>query len=310
LDGWRGVSIILVLATHLLPLGPSSLKLNDTSGAMGMALFFSLSGFLISHFLIRDDNLVRFITRRTFRIVPLAWLYLVIALPFLGIPPSWYVDNFLFIANWPPMELSPGISHFWSLCIEMQFYFGIAILYYLFGSRALYLCVFIGLLITLNRYYHQVPIAINTYYRMDEILSGVLLALVYYKRLGTTMFNLLTKLNPVIMLLLYTASCHPDSGLLNYFRPYFAVMLVGSTLVQPSRKFNYFLHNNILIYIASISYALYVIHPILTYTWLGTGDILIKYLKRPLLFLVLFIMAHISTYYYERYWINLSRRIA
>ena len=38
LDGWRATSILLVLGAHLLPLGPKVLQLNDTAGAMGMAL--------------------------------------------------------------------------------------------------------------------------------------------------------------------------------------------------------------------------------------------------------------------------------
>jgi hypothetical protein len=38
-----------------------------------------------------------------------------------------------------------------------------------------------------------------------------------------------------------------------------------------------------LAYLAKLSYALYVIHGGLTSTWLGSGDTLVKYLKRPLL---------------------------
>src|SRR5262245_33415169 len=51
LDGWRAMSILLVLGSHLLPLGPKVLELNFTAGAAGMALFFTLSGFLIVQFL-------------------------------------------------------------------------------------------------------------------------------------------------------------------------------------------------------------------------------------------------------------------
>jgi len=39
LDGWRAASILLVLGAHLLPIGPKVLGLNETAGAMGMALF-------------------------------------------------------------------------------------------------------------------------------------------------------------------------------------------------------------------------------------------------------------------------------
>ena len=50
LDGLRAASILLVLAAHLLPLGPAVLQLNSTAGLSGMAIFFSLSGFLIVRF--------------------------------------------------------------------------------------------------------------------------------------------------------------------------------------------------------------------------------------------------------------------
>ena len=51
LDGWRATSILCVLGAHLVPLGPKALQLNFVAGAMGMALFFCLSGFLIVQFL-------------------------------------------------------------------------------------------------------------------------------------------------------------------------------------------------------------------------------------------------------------------
>jgi peptidoglycan/LPS O-acetylase OafA/YrhL len=53
-------------------------------------------------------------------------------------------------------------------------------------------------------------------------------------------------------------------------------------------------------YIAEISYALYIIHGVLSHTWLGAGDKLEKYLKRPLLFGLKFALAHVSTPYFEQ----------
>ena len=66
LDGWRGLSILFVLAAHLLPLGPKALRLNETAGPIGMAVFFTLSGFLITNFLIHRPNIYDFIVRRFF----------------------------------------------------------------------------------------------------------------------------------------------------------------------------------------------------------------------------------------------------
>ena len=44
LDGWRAASILLVLAGHLLPLGPKSWEMNGAVAALGMALFLRYPG--------------------------------------------------------------------------------------------------------------------------------------------------------------------------------------------------------------------------------------------------------------------------
>lgn len=309
LDGWRGLSILFVLATHLLPLGPKVLRLNETFGPIGMALFFTLSGFLITNFLLHRPNLFDFIVRRFFRIIPLAWLYLIIALPILGAGIESYFPHFLFYGNWPPMNFVAGSSHFWSLCVEMQFYVGIALLFFILKERAFYLLIILCVLVTLYRVHNGVLIAINTYFRIDEILAGVVVAMAYNNKLGKWASQLFKWVNPYYMMILLLVSCHPDTGFMNYFRPYFAAVLVASTLYNPPLRLTNFLNMKILVYLASVSYALYVIHPLLAHTWLGSGDILVKYSKRPLLFLVLFALAHLSTFYYEKYWISLAKKL-
>ena len=309
LDGWRGISILLVLATHLLPLGPKAWRLNETSGPIGMAIFFILSGFLITNFLIHRPKLYDFIIRRFFRIIPLAWLYLIIALPILGANIDDYLAHFAFYGNWPPMYLMAGTSHFWSLCMEMQFYAGIALLFFIFKQRALYLAMALCVLFTLYRINSGVHIAINTYFRIDEILAGVIVAMAYNNRAGSGLVAFFKWVNPYYMMVLLFISCHPDSGFMNYFRPYFAATLIASTLYESTSKLPRLLNLNVLVYLASISYALYVIHPLLAHTWLGSGDLIEKYSKRPLLFIILFGLAHASTFYYEKYWISLAKKI-
>jgi len=309
LDGWRGLSILFVLATHLLPLGPKAWRLNETFGPMGMAIFFTLSGFLITNFLIHRPKLYDFIIRRFFRIIPLAWLYLIVALPILGANFGQAPAHFFFYANWPPMDFVAGSSHFWSLCVEMQFYVGIAILFYLFKARAFYLTIVLCVLVTLYRIHSGVYIAINTYFRIDEILAGVIVAMAYNNKAGNGLIAFFKWVNPYYMMVLFILSCHPDTGFMNYFRPYFAAILVASTLYESTSKLTRFLNLNVLVYLASVSYALYVIHPLLAHTWLGSGELIEKYAKRPLLFIILFGLAHASTFYYEKYWIALAKKI-
>ena len=44
-------------------------------------------------------------------------------------------------------------------------------------------------------------------------------------------------------------------------------------------------------------------------TWLGSGDLWTKYLKRPLLLLVVFGIAHVSTFQVERRFNELAKRL-
>ncbi|MFV1983695.1 MAG: acyltransferase family protein [Thiohalomonadales bacterium] len=311
LDGWRGLSILFVLAGHLLPLGPKSWQMNTPVAGAGMALFFILSGFLITNILMRDNNIFRFLVRRFMRIVPLAWFVMGVTLILIAANQSTFLAHFLFYANWPPMFLTRATSHLWSLCVEIQFYVLIAFLVASFKSRAFILLPLLSIAVTLYRYINGVEMAINTYYRVDEILAGCILALLYKDNAySISITRFFRALNPVYIFPLLLLSAHPEAAWVNYFRPYIAMLLIGSTLFSENKQWcNRMLDSKFLFYIASISFALYVFHGGLRETWLGEGDILEKYIKRPLFFVVIFILAHVSTFYYEKYWIRLGKKI-
>ncbi|MGN6058693.1 MAG: acyltransferase family protein [Sphingomicrobium sp.] len=313
LDGWRATSILFVLGGHLLPLGPHWLQLNAAAAAAGMALFFTLSGFLITQFLAGGMSIPDFLARRLARILPLSWLaitmlllwhryHIVTALPIYG--PRYdlvtAVRNYLFVANLPPTSLLQGGEHLWSLCVEMQFYVSIALLCLIFGRRGLYLIPVVALAVTTARIVAAQPISIVTWHRIDEILAGGIIALVYSGWFGERAAEILKKL-PVWPFGVALLVCsHPDSGPLQYLRPYAASFLVGATLSNCPARLHRLLASRPMAYVAEISYALYVIHGMLSATWLGAGDKTVKYLKRPLLFLLTFALAHASTRYYEQ----------
>jgi len=139
LDGLRAYAVIAVMAHHLLDIR----AISETAGSLGwglygVRLFFVLSGFLITGLLIkgrnaadarlapRSDVLKRFYIRRTLRIFPLYYLVLLIALVFGGdearVQLPWlatYTYNFwISDLGW----FTSYFSHFWTLCVEEQFY--------------------------------------------------------------------------------------------------------------------------------------------------------------------------------------------
>ena len=309
LDGWRGISILFVLSGHLLPLGPKFLQLNSAVATAGMAMFFILSGFLITNILLKDQDITKFIIRRFMRIIPLAWLIIMISLVSISADIKTYFSHLFFYANLGDIDLALSLAHFWSLCVEMQFYVAVAILVAVLKSRSLYLIPVFCIGITMYRYTSGVEISINTHYRIDEILAGCMLAL-FYNLNHVVIKKLFSYISPIYLLPLLILSAHPDMGVFNYFRPYMAMLLIASTLHSSQSVWWYpCLTHRVLIYIATISYALYIFHGTLNNTWLGEGDTFEKYMKRPLLFATTFFLAHLSTFYYEKRWITLGKKL-
>jgi peptidoglycan/LPS O-acetylase OafA/YrhL len=129
LDGIRGIAVLMVIFIHsrLLPFG-----------WVGVQIFFVLSGFLITSILLSQTDrpfstfIGRFYWRRGLRIWPLYFLFLLLcAIGYACVkrPETWP-------SSWPWLvtftynlgKLSPRFvdsdyfGHFWTLCIEEQFY--------------------------------------------------------------------------------------------------------------------------------------------------------------------------------------------
>ncbi|HEX8413106.1 MAG TPA: acyltransferase, partial [Sphingomicrobium sp.] len=228
LDGWRALSILLVLAGHLVPLGPKISDNNAAVAAAGMALFFTLSGFLITRFLLDRPEPVSFLTRRLFRIVPLAWAAMLALIIANHADARTAAANFLFFANLPPISLLHGGEHLWSLCVEVQFYVAIALLVAIVGKRGLYVIPALCVTVTAWRIANGATSNIVTWFRVDEIFAGATLALVYTS--GWLKGNAPKWLSPALLAVLFFAS-NRFFGPLNYLRPYIAASAVGASLI-------------------------------------------------------------------------------
>ena len=217
LDGVRGLAIGLVLLCHgtlyFRPESALQFALQKVTGIgwIGVDLFFVLSGFLITGVLLklpRERFFRTFYMRRTLRIFPIYYLFL--ALFFLGLPAlinvhrdPWVSDLihqqavfWLYIQNWMFSYVGqfPGSSyldHFWSLAIEEQFYVVWPALVFVLNRRLLLrLCpLLIALALLLRVQFLMdgsswVAVYVNTLTRMDTLICGALLRLLYESRLS------------------------------------------------------------------------------------------------------------------------------
>ena len=310
LDGWRGVSILLVLAGHMIPLSPKWLNFNAMAAAAGLSIFFVLSGFLVVSMLIENESLYAFFVRRFFRIVPLAWL-VVLAMLLVEQPASdVWLANFFFYANFSEATLLEHGKQLWSLSVEVQFYVWIGVVVALFGRRGLFLIPVACVAVTIARVAYGMEFSILTWFRVDEILAGGSLALfIHYSKFADTSLRW-PRFAPYVLMLLLLATCFHMFGALLYLRPYAAALLVYSTIKRRDDWLQNVLTGRVLRYFAKTSYAVYVIHPVTHAGWLGEGDVVVRYAKRILSFILTFLFAHISTNYYEKYWIALSHRLS
>lgn len=315
LDGVRAASILLVVAAHTAPLGPGSWELNGMAGRMGMALFFCLSGYLIVSMLWRDPDVPAFLVKRLLRIVPALFLYLTVLLVFFDLPLRSYLLNLFFLSNYLVAGMEGGpLSHLWSLCVEVHFYLAIALAVALGGRRAVLIVFPAAIVVTGLRIEAEVISNINTHLRADEILVGGWLALIAMRH-GD---RLRARLAPArvaapliaVLTVLFMISSHDRGGALVYLRPYLALALVGAVMHCNLRLVLAVLEGRIARYIARISYALYIWHPLMIFGVMNSGSTLERYLlKRPVSYALTWAAAHVSTVYWESHWQRLARRL-
>jgi peptidoglycan/LPS O-acetylase OafA/YrhL len=135
LDGWRAVAILAVLGCHAHWPWAAMNRLAPY-GAMGVSVFFALSGFLITRRLMEEwrasgrIHLANFYIRRAFRILPPIMVYLA-AVSLLGfglhlIPMDrgQLAASLFFYRNYLTAPVTEGwyTGHFWSLAVEEHFY--------------------------------------------------------------------------------------------------------------------------------------------------------------------------------------------
>lgn len=151
LDGARAIAAVMVLTTHVAfatgainstPFGATLARFD-----FGVPLFFCLSGFLLyrpfaaAHAHQRSISTSRYYLRRFARVMPAYWLMLVVTLLVLegndeASARTW-VEHLSLTHVFNTLETSrPGLTHTWSLSVEVSFYVALPALAWLANKWA------------------------------------------------------------------------------------------------------------------------------------------------------------------------------
>lgn len=284
LDGVRGIAILMVLLDHI------ALRDLSSAGSVGVTVFFTLSGFLITSLLLEEHattgrvSLRAFYLRRAFRLFPALIVFLgvmLLAWRFIGSGAATPFDVLLalsFVGNWFSAAGIPlhGVTHTWSLAVEEQFYLAWPIVFILLSRRRalrskLLWVVGLGAVASATIRYLEwdggrggVWVYFATEAHADALLIGCLVAAWLHRRADRAAAPRIATLAVVAMVPLFFSSGVARAVVLPTVAPLLAAALVISVV---RGKYSGWLSTPWLVHLGRRSYALYLWNfPLL---WIG-----------------------------------------
>lgn len=211
LDGLRAVSILIVLFGHGASTAnaPALLHPLREMGIVGVQLFFAISGFIITHLMLRERarsgrvDLKQFWLRRALRIVPpflaaAASIALVAWLGFLDWSWPSFFGALTLSKNTPLLPGDWFFGHTWSLALEEQFYLVWPLLFVFIAApqrliKGLSALLFAAVLVTPLTLAFAKPLQ-NILPFLPHLGAGCLLALLLRERTRPRWFTAYTQL--------------------------------------------------------------------------------------------------------------------
>jgi peptidoglycan/LPS O-acetylase OafA/YrhL len=289
LDGLRAVAVVLVLLTHLSQtngfIDKPLLRHVHIQGAIGVEVFFVISGFLITTLMLREVaiygrlSISQFYFRRVLRIAP---AYLVFAFTVLLMDWSGYVHIsggqwlavFTYTVNFwrHPVWI---IGHIWSLSIEEHFYLFWPLVFVLGGLRgargtAIFLIgfCFIARWIILLAFPRWTQMAeLWTFTRLDTIAFGCLLAMISWDARWRSRLERLCASNVivtaifafvVVSVLVFSRSGKYSVGMAYTLNAVCITLLIWAAVRRPMSNIGRVLNHPAIASVGALSYSLYL----------------------------------------------------
>jgi peptidoglycan/LPS O-acetylase OafA/YrhL len=333
LDGWRAISIVLVVLRHTrisipIPVIGPFLEQVSEFGESGVYIFFAISGVLICGRLLQEErnhgsiSLRNFYIRRAFRILPPALLYLLaiaILSPTLGVSKLEWFSALFFFRNYVPLAHIAAYwftGHFWSLAVEEHFYLLLPGILVFFPRRRVWvlaglICAVIVWRFWLAHYAHDYPSR-----RTDAVIDALLIpALIAFaaesERYACYLRKFLTPLVSLALVAIYVALLFNKLPFNLAMRNTILPLVLLSTAQHPANLVGRILESAPLRWIGQLSYSLYLWQELFFCDRWWTGPLPLGMLQQwPLKLVGLLGCAVISYYLLERPMMRLGHRIA
>lgn len=290
LDSARGLAILAVLLLHgtalplhgqLSPFGKLLLAVAE-GGAIGVNLFFVLSGFLITGILLdarkSADYFRRFYIRRALRILPAFYATLLLLVVGGLISWSFVALSFLFLANSTflfgmALEYGP----FWSLAVEEHFYLLWPSVVRRFSARALILAAsFVVAASPLLRGAAFMagkstgPAPLYTWFNLDGLALGALLAIwarqPSFRRQQFFRVGLPLLAAGVVACALVPNHASTEAAFLSTARNAACAGFLSCMLLLGTSRWKFLVDVSVLKFFGFISYGLYLVHALAFHT--------------------------------------------
>ena len=338
LDGIRGLSVAAVLAFHAgLVVG----------GYLGVTCFFVLSGFLITSILLEEwdatkhISLRNFFVRRALRLLPAVYAVLIVTLGLSQlsilekgrVTPAAALYVFFYVSNWARAFLwcrLGVVDHTWSLAIEEQFYLLWPLLLLTCLRRRVRPRALVALLLVaiaastcLRAFLYRGPsdfrrVASGTDTMADALLIGVLTAVAlrtgalgnWRSLADRRAFRALTLAGVALVIWMTMSISHLDPMV--YQRGLTLVALTTAAVILwvvtvPSAALSRCLTFPPLAWAGRLSYGIYLWH-VPVFRMVEKLPVSGRYLLPLVQILVSLVVAAISYYGFERYFMRLKRR--
>lgn len=282
LDGLRGIAIILVILFHAYSRWPDLYPYKNSFqnfllfryGWMGVELFFLISGFVILMTLEKCSSFSDFITRRWLRLFPAMFIcsfLIYLSVDFFYERPAGkpnYLDILPGIMFIHPsafkilkLSLKDLEGAFWSLYVEVSFYFTFGILYWFLKEiKAIFIIILLFLITFAINYYSDINTIANLAHKILRVTGFIYFG---WFASGSLFYKFHKSKKPVyffsaILIGIFSSFTFKGLNISTGIIGSFITVFFASSLVL--NKLKKALSCRVLLFLGFISYPLYLIH--------------------------------------------------